>query len=180
MAQYRRRQPFARENCRWLQADFSDLDGIRDFLERNKTLLRDCGYLVNNYGPITYKDTQKLTAEDFVHDYHHNVIVAMEISRFLLIHARLESVVNIGFEFAGYFKAFKKILTYAAAKNSLLLFTKSMAALDNGVRFNMVSPVTIEGANLPAPNRRRVSPETAAQKAYEVLTGQLNGENVFV
>jgi NAD(P)-dependent dehydrogenase (short-subunit alcohol dehydrogenase family) len=176
-AQYHRNRPFAKENCQWLPADFSSLAGIRDFLREHEETFRSGRYLVNNYGPIIYKDTRELAAEDFIFDYHHNVVTAVEISRFFLAHAQLESVVNIGFEFVGQMKPYKKILAYAAAKNALLLVTQSWARLHPGVRFNMVSPVTIEGASLPAPNRRRVAPEWAAQKIFSVLMGRQSGRN---
>ena len=157
------------DDCRWLQADFSTLAGIRKFLHDNNSRFEDCKYLINNYGPITYKDTIRLKSEDFLFDYHHNVITAVEIMNYFIEHSALESVVNIGFEFVGIVKPYKKILSYAAAKNALQLITKSYAGKHAPIRFNMVNPPTLKGAAVKSQQGESVSPDRAAQEIYEAL-----------
>ena len=173
LAQYHTNRPESNKNCQWLRADFSDLAGIRDFLEKNRTRFSRCRYLINNYGPITYKNITDLDAGDFYFDFHHNVITAFEITAFFIKHTPVESVVNVGFEFAGEIKAYKKILTYAAAKNALLLMTEAFKKQYPGIRFNMYSPVTLEGAAVASKSSdvQRVSPEYAAGEILRLIRG---------
>lgn len=164
LAQYHTGQPVQNANCQWLWADFSDLAGIQGFLQRNSKAFEDCGFLINNYGPITSKKVLDLTADDFYFDFHHNVITAFEVTNFFIRNVSLESVVNIGFEFIGEQRVYKKILTYAAAKNALLLMTKSFELQYPHIRFHMVSPTTLEGARVKAKTGKQVSPESVARE----------------
>ena len=167
--QYHSRMPGDRDNCSWLQADFSTPMGIDSFLENNKTLLWDCPYLINNYGPITYKETGKLRGGDFSFDYFHNVVTAVEITRFMLERGGLKSVVNMGFEYAGEIKPYKKILSYAAAKNALLMVTRSYALAFPATRFSMVSPGTLEGAAVKLQKGNPLAPLQVAREIYKSL-----------
>lgn len=173
LGQYHKRKPADREGCRWLPADFSNLAGIRDFLQTNRQQFKECRYLINNYGPITYKESRDLQAEDFVHDFHHNVITAVEMTAFFIAHSQLEAVVNIGFEFIGEINPYRKILSYAAAKNALLLITESFAKTYPHIRFHMVNPRTLAGAAVkPAKKNETESPAQIAQKIYQTLLSQ--------
>lgn len=175
LAQYHTSRPDDNKNCQWLRADFSDLAGIRDFLKKNRKQFSDCSYLINNYGPITGKDITDLKGEDFYFDYHHNVITAFEIIDFFIHYAPLQGVVNVGFEFLGEIKAYKKILTYAAAKNALQLLTKSFEKQYPDIGFNMVSLATLEGAAVKAKSSspNRVSPESAAKEIFGLIKRRL-------
>ena len=166
VAQYHRHPPVPGENCQWLQADFSDLKGIRDFLAHNRDSLSGCHYLVNNYGPITSKPVPELRGEDFQFDYHHNVITAVEITRFLLENAPLQCVVNLGFEFLGKQRPYHKILSYAAAKNALLLVTRSFQKEYPATRFHMIALPTLAGAQVKAKDSNPVSPDSAAREIF--------------
>jgi NAD(P)-dependent dehydrogenase (short-subunit alcohol dehydrogenase family) len=178
--QYFSNRPADRHHCFWLQGDLGSRDGIRRFLRQHNDVILQCDFLVNNYGPLTFKATGDLSIDDFLEDYFHNLAPAVEITRFLLPEGNLESVVNIGFEFAGEMKSYKKILPYAAAKNALWLLTLSYAEAFKPVRFNMVSPVTIDGAELPSPNNKRVAPEMVAEKVLRVITGSESGSNFVI
>ncbi len=168
-AQYHTHRPVQHEHCRWLKADFSDLNGIRDFLQRNREQLVDCGYLINNYGPITSKPLSELRAEDFYFDFHHNVVTAFEVTSFLIKNAPLQGVINVGFEFVGQQRAYRKILTYAAAKNALLLMTRAFQEHYPHLRFRMVSPPTLEGASVRLKNGKTTSPGAMAREIYDLL-----------
>lgn len=172
-AQYHKNLPQEKElnneNCRWLQADFSSHKGMRDFLVENSLLFKPCRFLINNYGPITYKNTADLTSDDFYFDFYHNVITAFEITAFFIEHTAIEAVVNIGFADVGIVRPYKKILTYAAAKNTLQLITQSYAALYPDIRFHMVSPPTLEGAKVKSQKGDRVSPQTVAAEVFDVI-----------
>jgi NAD(P)-dependent dehydrogenase (short-subunit alcohol dehydrogenase family) len=169
LAQYHSNQPIQHENCQWLWADFSDLQGTRDFLDGNRDRLKDCGYLVNNYGPIISKPISDLRSEDFYFDFHHNVVTVFEITDFFIKHGCLRAVVNIGFEFIGQQRAYKKILTYAAAKNALRLMTTSFQKQYPGIHFYMVSPPTMTGAEVRSKSGKKVLPESVAKEVYELI-----------
>lgn len=177
VGQYHRHKPAERENCRWVWADFSSLPKIRSFLQENRAYLCDCPLLVNNYGPITYKDTAQLGAEDFAADFHHNVITAVEITGFFIRHTPLRAVANLGFEFAGEIKAYRKILAYAAAKNALRLITESWAEAFPGIRFTMVGPGTLTGAAISRRDGGTVDPERVAGRVFDILTGSVQEDS---
>lgn len=153
----------------WLQADFSSMSGINDFLVENSLRFKRCTALVNNYGPITYKSTADLTADDFYFDFHHNVITAFEITNFFVRHTDVRVVVNVGFEGVGTVKAYKKILSYAAAKNALQLITQSFSAQYKNIRFHMAAPPTLEGAAVKAKRGHTVTPQSVAEGIYKVV-----------
>lgn len=161
------------EECRWLQADFSTPTGIRDFLIENSLRFKRCRFLINNYGPITYKDITDLTADDFLSDFFHNVIPAFEITDFFVKHTDIESVVNVGFGEVGRVRPYKKILTYAAAKNALQLLTESFAAEYDGIRFHMISPATLTGAKVKAQKGERISPDSVAGEVFALMTKEI-------
>ncbi len=169
-AQYHQKPQHNSKNCQWLSADFSTITGIQDFLIENSLRFKRCNFLINNYGPITYKDFADLTADDFYYDFHHNVITAFEITNFFIKYTNLQSVVNIGFEFVGVVKPYKKILTYAAAKNALQLTTESFAAQYKNIRFQVVSPHTMLGAKVKSKTGEVVTPQSVAQEIYEKIT----------
>ena len=169
LAQYHTNQPIRHENCQWLWADFSDLQGIRDFLRRNQDQLKNCGYLINNYGPITSKPISDLRSEDFYFDFFHNVVTVFEITDFFIKHGWLRAVANIGFEFTGQQRAYKKILTYAAAKNALRLMTTSLQKQYPGVSFHIVSPPTLQGAEVRTKSSKEVPPESVAKEIYDLI-----------
>jgi NAD(P)-dependent dehydrogenase (short-subunit alcohol dehydrogenase family) len=179
-AQYYKNPSTENKNCSWLFADFSKLEGIRSFLEKNQPLLQECTHLINAYGPITVKNTEDLKSEDFASDYYNNVITAYEMSTFLIRHSQLQSVVNIGFEFVGMEKAYKKVLAYALAKNSLFLLTKSMASTHPHIRFNLVSPGTIKGAKVILKKTLAVPANLVARTIMEVSTSSFSGRNILV
>jgi NAD(P)-dependent dehydrogenase (short-subunit alcohol dehydrogenase family) len=131
--------------------------------------LKDCGYIINNYGPITSKPITELTAEDFYFDFHHNVVTVFEITNFFIKQGWLRVVVNIGFEFIGQQRAYKKILTYAAAKNALRLLTTSFQKQYPGIQFHIVSPPTMTGAEVRSKSGKNVSPESIAKEVYELI-----------
>ncbi len=170
-AQYRRNRPDTDNPlCAGLPADFSRPSGIQDFLLENSLRFKHCRYLVNNYGPITSKPFEELSGDDFVFDYFHNLVTAFEITNFFVRHTAVEAVVNLGFEGLGEKKAYKKIVTYAAAKNALKLLTLSFAEQYKNIRFHMVSPSTMTGAQVKAPKGKVVSPQSVAREIIGLLT----------
>lgn len=170
-AQYHKNPQGNNKNCEWIQADFSTLTGIRNFLIENSLKFKHCRYLINNYGPITYKNITDLTSDDFYFDFHHNLITSFEITDFFIKHTALQVAINIGFEDVGVVKPYKKILSYAAAKNVLFLVTKSFAAKYRDLRFHMVSLPTIDKAKIESEKGRKVSTQSVANEIYQLITG---------
>ncbi|MCP4216425.1 MAG: SDR family oxidoreductase [bacterium] len=167
-AQYHSELPEPIDNCEWLQADFSTLNEIRDFLIINSLKFKRCQYLINNYGPIVHKSISDLNAEDFILDFHHNVITAFEIMDFFLKYTQVRGIVNVGFEDVGKLRPYKKILTYAAAKNSLQLITESFKAHYKQVDFFMSAPTTLEGAEVI--KSRKEKPSDPLKVAEEIVS----------
>jgi 3-oxoacyl-[acyl-carrier protein] reductase len=170
-AQYHKHLPENEgQGCEWIWADFSTGDGINNFLIENSLKFKSCDFLVNNYGPITYKKIENLSTEDFFYDFYHNVIATFQITNFFIKHTQVKSVVNIGFKGIGEFKPYKNILPYALAKNGLLLLTQSLAAKYRHIHFNMVSPATLQGAKVKLKDTEVESPQSVANKIYELIT----------
>ena len=180
LAQYRTKKREEKSNCDWIKADFSHLNGIRHFLEKYREKLKNCTYLINNYGPITSREIQDLKSEDFLFDFFSNVITTFEITNFFINNSNLQSTVNIGFEFAGDIKPYQKVLTYAIAKNSLLLMTEALAKKYHNIQFNMVSPASITGAAVRSKTKKEISPPVVAKKVFEVITGKGTGLNYVI
>jgi len=167
IAQYHSNKPSITGNCQWLPADFSTLEGISEFLQSNRGTLSHSTYLINNYGPITYKDISQLQADDFLYDYHHNVITAFEITRFLIACSpSLKVVCSMGFEHTAEIKPYRKILTYASAKNTLVLMHCSFANQYTHIRFPLIDVPTLKGAAVPSKSGQPVAPAEVARKIY--------------
>ena len=177
LGQYHKKRPERKKNCEWIRADFSELKGVRNFLSNNRKRFIECTHLINNYGPITKKKIKDLKPEDFMFDFFTNVVTVFEITGFLIKNSNLGSVMNIGFEFTGKIKPYKEIMTYVMAKNSLLLLTESLAKEFTNIRFNMVSPATMEGASIKPESGRLISPQKVAGKIYELMSGKGTGTN---
>ena len=113
------------DNVQWLAGDFSTVESTADFLIEHKKRLKECQYLINNYGPITMRPTVDVTGKDLLADFLQQVVPAVDISRFLIARAPLQAVLNIGFEYSGEIRAYQKILGYAMAKNALAIVWKA-------------------------------------------------------
>jgi NAD(P)-dependent dehydrogenase (short-subunit alcohol dehydrogenase family) len=161
--------------AQWLAGDFSSLRGIQAFLRRHQKKLSSCRYLINNFGPIVERPTAAVTSRDLCADFELQVAPALEISRFLIAHARLQAVLNIGFEFCGQDRAYKKILGYAMAKDALLTLTRSLAVAFPAVRFNLFSPPGLEGAAVLPPGAEPVAPQLVAERIFRVMMQRRTG-----
>jgi NAD(P)-dependent dehydrogenase (short-subunit alcohol dehydrogenase family) len=155
--------------CRWLYGDFRTMEGISGFLKKNCIELKGCTSLVNNYGPITYKNASELTPDEVLSDFHANLIVAKVITDQLLADCDLMSVVNIGYEGAGSVRPYRKILSYAMAKSALLLLTRSYEKEFPDTGFQMVSPPSLTGGQYGAGNGPFVTPGSVADQVFEAV-----------
>lgn len=169
LAHYHTNPGPAHPHCQWLQGDFSSISSTRKFLDCHKTKLMECQFLVNNYGPITERPVEELQGEDLQNDFYHNVVTAFEITSFLLHSPRLRGVVWIGFAGVDQAKPYRRILSYAMAKHSLILLNKSLALKFPRVAFHIVSPATLEGAAVKSGDGIEIPPRQVAQKIISCL-----------
>jgi len=163
------------DNVQWLAGDFSTVESIADFLKKHEKKLKQCRYLINNYGPITLRSTVAVMGKDLLADFLQQVVPAVDISRFLIAHAPLQAVLNIGFEYSGEIRAYQKILGYAMAKNALLLLTSSWAAAYPGVCFNLFSPPSLEKAEVLPKQAHIVTPELVAERIFRIMGRRSSG-----
>jgi len=169
LAQYFNNRGEDSMNCKWIYGDFSSKKKVDIFLNSNHSEFIDCCALINCYGPITYKKTRKLNSDDLVSDFYGNVIVANDIISYFLRSGNLKHVVNIGFESAGDIRSYKNILSYAIAKNALLLLTESYDKTYKYVTFSMISPPSLTGGKYKKVNGKSVAPEEIAKEIFEML-----------
>jgi NAD(P)-dependent dehydrogenase (short-subunit alcohol dehydrogenase family) len=163
------------ERVQWLAGDFSTSKGVADFLWKNETALRQCRYLINNYGPITLRPTIAVQGKDLLADFQQQVVPAVDISHFLIARAPLQMVLTIGFEFSGEIHAYQRILGYAMAKNALLLLTRSWAAAYPHVCFNLFSPPSLENAEVLPKQAQTVPAELVADRIFRILSRRRSG-----
>jgi NAD(P)-dependent dehydrogenase (short-subunit alcohol dehydrogenase family) len=163
------------DNVQWLAGDFSTIESTAAFLKKHEKKLRQCGFLINNYGPITLRPTVDVTGKDLLADFLQHVVPAVDISRFLIAHSPLQAVLTIGFEFSGEIRAYQKILGYAMAKNALLLLTRAWAAAYPGICFNLFSPPSLEKAEVLPKQAHIVAPELVAERIFRILNRRSSG-----
>ena len=175
LAHYHLRPGTGTDKIQWLAGDFSTVESTADFLREHESELGKCGYLINNYGPITLRPTTAVTGKDLLADFLQQVVPAVDISRFLIARAPLQAVLNIGFEFSGEIRAYQKILGYAMAKNALLLLTRSWAAAYPGICFNLFSPPSLEKAEVLPKQAYIVAPALVAERVFRIMSRRSSG-----
>jgi NAD(P)-dependent dehydrogenase (short-subunit alcohol dehydrogenase family) len=163
------------DNVQWLAGDFSTVESTAVFLRKHEKKLQPCGFLINNYGPIVLRPTATVTGKDLLDDFQQQVVPVVDITRFLLAHAPLQAVLNIGFEYSGEIRSYQKILGYAMAKNALLLLTRSWAAAFPGVCCNLFSPPSLEKAEVLPKQAHIVAPELVAERIFRIMSRHSSG-----
>jgi len=175
LAQYHKRPSPDSPAVKWLAGDFSDGNKVAEFLHCHRKDLAACRYLINNFGPLRERPTAELTGHDVSVDFELQVVPALDISRFLILHGCLRSVLNIGFEFSGKNRVYRKILGYAIAKNALLVLTRSLADAFPGVCFNLFSPPGLKGAAVLPKGSRPVAPCAVAERIFRIMKLRRSG-----
>jgi NAD(P)-dependent dehydrogenase (short-subunit alcohol dehydrogenase family) len=169
LAQFHRHRFPDSQSVQWLAGDLSDQQNVQVFLRRHQKKLAACQYLINNFGPIREQPTGEVTGHDLSVAFELQLVPALDISRFLMLHGRLRSVLNIGFEFCGKNRIYKKVLGYALAKNALLTLTRSLAAAFPAVCFSLFSPPSLEGAAVLPKGAYPVAPELVAERIFLIM-----------
>lgn len=180
LAHFYRHPGTDRPGLNWIQGDFSTLSGLGEFESRHFEVLKKCTHLINNFGPLQTKATEFLEGSDFMIHLQGNLIPAAELALFLMREGSLRSVVNIGFAEMNERRAFRKIMPYALSKKSLLQLTRYLSFSFPRIRFNMVSPGTLEGAEIAGPCENRVKPEIVARKVAGVIEGEKSGRHFIL
>ena len=175
LAQYHKHPSQDSETVKWLAGDFFDEQNVQAFLSRHEKKLQECRYLINNFGPIVERPTAAVTGRDLCADFELQVAPALDISRFLIARAQLRALLNIGFEFSGKSRVYKRILGYAMAKNALLLLTRSLAAAFPAVRINLFSPPSLEGAAVLSKGAKPVAPRLVAERIFRIMRQRRSG-----
>ena len=155
-------------NCKWIQGDLSSVNSIREFIERNRTDIEACSYLINNYGPIIYKPISMIKGEEILSAFIQNVLPAFEIQNVLLKNSRLKVSVNILFQDAVRIKPYKNIVSYAIAKHSLLILSKSLAKHYPETKFRNIFPGSLKGSEVKK-NGEEIEPGNLAHTIVEML-----------
>ncbi len=179
IGQYHRNRPEKRPNCHWIYADFSSHEALDQFIRQSHDSLASCAVLVHNYGPISYQAATDLSHWEIEADYFGNVIVPFRINRQLLNQKPLllKSVVHIGFELAGQFRAVQNVLSYLMAKNALLQYTLSMDASYPDIRFNIISFPSLIGAEFPSKKGGQIPPAIVASEILKLAESRSGGEH---
>lgn len=175
LAQFFKHPGTSRPGLNWIQGDLSSLSGIAEFESQYFQFLKKCTHLINNYGPLQPKATKLLDGNDFATHFQGNLISAAELVFFMMREGSLRSVVNIGFAEMNERRTFRKVMPYALSKKSLLELTRYLSFSFPRIRFNMVSPGTLEGAEIAGPGENRVKPEIVARKVAGLIEGKKSG-----
>ena len=175
LAQYHTRPSRDTDAVQWLAADFSRAQGIRAFLRSQRKKLSACTCLINNFGPIVERPTAELSGRDACADFELLLAPTLELSRFLIFHGSVRSVLNIGFEFSGKDRVYRRILGYAMAKNSLLPLTRSLADAFPAVCINLFSPPSLKGAAVLPPGAHPIDPRRVAERIFRIMKQRRSG-----
>lgn len=168
-AHYHKNKGDSHRACEWISGDFSTLGKTRNFINKNIDKLKECKALINNYGPITFKNTGEVKSEDLISDFHNNLVVTNEITSSLLGSGALSSVVNIAFEGVGEVKPYNKILPYAISKAGVQILTLSYDREFSDTKFSLVSPPPIDGGEYGKSSGEVVMPGSIAEKIFRII-----------
>ncbi|HNX97576.1 MAG TPA: hypothetical protein PKK12_07845 [Candidatus Aminicenantes bacterium] len=156
----------------WLPADFTTIEGVRHFLLRHRDELRPVTHLAFLYGPLVPRPTRDLTAEDFATAIHHNLLTAIEITRFLLATGNLRGAAYCGTTHSGTLPPLQRVLPYAMAKNALLQTVRSWQRVYPEVRWSFFPLPGLRGGAFPEPGQAEVTPAEAAERiVHRLLKG---------
>jgi len=129
--------------------DLGSDEGVRNFVLNVREGLGDPDILINNFGPIIFKDLFEIEKEDWIYMFQTNLLTPYILIREFLptmIERKWGRIINIGFSESCKPKAFKEIVPYSISKIALLILTLSVAKTlkNSGVTCNMISPYILE------------------------------------
>ncbi len=148
----------------WIYSDFTTLEGVRHFLLQHRETLRSVTHFAHLYGPLAPRPTSDLTAEDFASAIHHNLLTAVEITRFLLAGKTLRSAVYCGTARSGTMPPLVRILPYAIAKNALLQTVRSWKKTWPHLHWSFFPLPGLFGGAFPDPGHGELPPAEVARR----------------
>lgn len=173
------------------QADLEKEKGARGLAAGVERTWGRIDVLINNVGPIIFKEWDRLSEADWEEMLQGNLLSAYFLLAAVLPGMRARRfgrIINLGFGRVEQLAAFPTVLPYAAAKTALLLTTRTAAAecRGTGITVNMVSPGLLREGRGPA----RIGPrpvlgsfaDTAEAVRFLVSgeSGRITGTNILV
>lgn len=170
--------------------DLTTEEGVREFIHETKKNLGEPDILINNFGPIIFKNLLENELRDWSYILQTNLLTP-----FLLIKEFLPSmrekkwgrIINIGFSESSRPKAFEEIVPYSISKNALLILTLSIAKMerDSGITCNMISPYILEeGISPKGKKKANITPFEKISSLVLLLcedkASNLNGKNFIL
>lgn len=169
-------EPKWREQLHWVQADLSDIAGLKGALSQgidSHTIPFDG--LVNN-AAIAYDDlVTNLSLNELERSFRVNVFAPMELTRFvirnMLLHRRAGSLVHISSICSR--TGYKGLAMYGATKGALESFSKGVAREwgSRGIRSNCVLPGFMEtdmSGGLSVEQREKIYHRTSLRQATDL------------
>jgi len=174
-----------------VQADVTTPDGVASLFERVEDALATVDVLVNNVGAFAPKHWAELSFEEWRGVWASNVDATYLCAKQALPAMRdggWGRVVNVGYASAEKGLVSPTNFPYFAAKASVLMFTRMLAAdtQDDGITVNAVSPYVVENSaefpqELPRGRPADFEDVTAAVRFFlDEEAAYLSGENVEV
>jgi NAD(P)-dependent dehydrogenase (short-subunit alcohol dehydrogenase family) len=181
------------------KADVNDSSQFEKMIEYVKLNYGQIDILINNYGPILYKNIINLEKEEFQRIALQNMLPVFNGCR-SAGKAMIEQgfggrIINIAAAGADEIKPKKKTVPYFIGKNAVIMLTRTFARefAPFGITVNAVSPGIIKGAknpeegsisgNFKEPIGERISPDKITSLILFLCSdeaGQITGENITI
>ncbi len=160
-------------------------DNMDDWLKEIEYIEPDI--LVNNFGPIIYKNWETQTPEEWEEVLYYNIILPFFSTQKAVDIMKKNGygrIVNIGFHNLKKKELyFPNVLPYAISKFGIKIINDTLKKeLKRDITINMISPEYIEGSPLKPKNSDNGFSKKRLFEILDIITGDNspNGENFFI